>query len=387
MTALRIHPVKSDTDMRAFITLPWRVYRDDPYWVPPLISERKAFYDRDKHPFHRHAKVEYFLARRDDQVVGTIAAIVNHRHNEFHGEQVGFFGAFEVLPDPEAAAALLQAACDWVRDEGMTAMRGPATFSSNEEWGMLVDGFDMHPVIMTPYNPRYYADYVEQAGFHKAVDMYAYNTPIEKLYEEALPPKLIRAVERLRRKPGVQIRSLDMRNFEEETQHVKRIYNEAWVKNWGFVPFTDEEFAHTAKDLRQIIDPDFTFLVSIDGETVGFSVPLPDVSQALRLAYPNPQTPEWITMLKLLWHWKVRSKVDTLRMFALGVLPEYHLTGIDALFYYETAKVGVAKGMRRAEFSWALETNTMINPILKMMGGTIYKTWRIYERALTDQQP
>ncbi|MFQ5408763.1 MAG: GNAT family N-acetyltransferase [Anaerolineales bacterium] len=384
MQTLSIEPVRDDKALQEFITLPWDVYKDDPFWVPPLLSERKTFYDRARHPFHKHADIEYFVARRDGRAVGTIAAIVNHRHNEFHNERCAFFGSFEVLPDPEAARALLDAACDWAKQRGMEVLRGPATFSSNEEWGLLVDGFDSAPVILTTYNPRYFVEYIETAGFHKAMDLYAYETPSERLTADALPPKLIRAVELIRKRSNVELRSLDMRRFDEEARHVKRIYNSAWAKNWGFVPLTDEEFDRLASDLKQVLDPDLTLFASINGETVGFSIPLPDVSQALRLAYPNPRTPEWVTLAKLLWHWKVRPKVDTLRMFALGVLPEYRYAGIDALFYYESALVGLAKGYRRAEFSWALESNTMINRMMTLMGGEIYKTWRIYERPLID---
>lgn len=383
MADLRIDPVSTKADLKAFIALPWKVYRHDPYWVPPLVSEQQEFYDRQKNPFFQHSRAEYFLARRGDQTVGRIAALVNQRHNDFHQERVGFFGAFEVLEDPEAATALLQRACDWVGAEGMTAIRGPATFSSNDEWGLLVDGFNSPPAILTTYNPPRYVDYIERAGFKKAMDLYAYHLPKEKALPQTLDPKSAAMIERLKQRSGVRLRAANMRKYWQETDHIKRIYNAAWTGNWGFVPLTDAEFNQMAVKMRRIIDPALALLVEIDGETVGFALTLPDLNQALRLAYPNPGTPEWITMAKLLWHWKVRPKITAVRLFALGLQEDARLTGIDALLYYETGRVSVAKGYQRGEISWLLETNTIVNRSMKRMGGAeVSKTWRVYERDL-----
>ena len=385
MADLRVDPVSTKAELAAFIELPWQVYLGDPCWVPPLLSERREFFDRRRNPFFEYGRAEYFLARRGDQIVGRIAAIINPHHNDFHQEQVGFFGAFEALEDPDAAAALLHSASDWVRTQGMTAIRGPATFSINDECGLLVDGFDSPPVIMTTYNPLRYVGYIEQAGFKKAMDLYAYTLPQDKLAPEALNPKLARVVERVKQRPGVRLRAAKMRNYWQEAEFIKRLYNAAWTKNWGFVPLTDTEFDHLARKMRQIIDPDLVFFVEMDGETVGFALNLPDVNQVLRLAYPNPRTPEWLSLAKLLWHWKVRSKITTVRLFALGVKEDARLTGIDALLYYETAKVALAKGYRRGDMSWLLETNTMVNRSVRMMGAEIYKAWRLYERELPKQ--
>lgn len=385
MVQLHIEPVTSQADLWAFLILPWEVYRHDRYWVPPLLSEQRTFFDRHKNPFFRHGRAEYFLARRTDQVVGRIAVLVNELHNDFHDEQVGFFGAFEVVEDAEVALALLESASDWVRAAGMTAIRGPATFSSNDEFGLLVDGFETSPVLLTTYNPPRYMTYLEQAGFKKVMDMYGYHLERDQVLPQTLPRKLVRIAERLKQHPDVSLRTINMQRFQEETNHIWRIYNAAWAKNWGFVPLTELEFKEIAYKLKQIADPDLVFFVELKSQVVGFSVALPDLNQALRLAYPNPQTPEWISTAKLLWHWKVRPKITTLRMFALGVQEEARRLGLDALLYYETARVALAKGYRHGEMSWLLETNTLINPIAKIVGAEIYKTWRIYERNLTEQ--
>ncbi|MGD2158904.1 MAG: hypothetical protein PVG14_14175 [Anaerolineales bacterium] len=387
MKTLRIEPVETIKDRRSFISLPWRVYQDNPYWVPPLFSERIAFLDPAKNPFYEHASVDLFLAKRGEEVVGTIAAFTNHRHNEFQDENVGFFGFFEVLEDPEAADALLEHAEIWASERGHTALRGPAQFSTNEECGLLVDGFDDPPRILMTYNPKRYVDYLEERGYQKAMDLWAYALDMDIFAEGSrFPEKLVRVVEKVKARSNIHIRNLDMRIFDAEVEKVKKIYNNSWARNWGFVPMTDAEIDKLGEELQQIIDPDLVFIAEIEGETVGFSLPLPDLNQPLLRAYPRPSTPELWTMAKLLWHWKARRTVTWLRVFAMGVLPEYRLRGVDALFYYETAQAALAKGIRHAEMSWILENNDMMNRGIQMMGGQVYKTYRFYEKALQPTQ-
>jgi len=387
MKPLHIQPARTREERRAFLTLPWRVYQGDPYWVPPFLSERMAFLDPNHNPFFEHATLDLFMAKRGEEVVGTIAAFTNHRHNEFQGEDVGFFGFFETLDDQEAAEALLETAENWSLDHGHTAIRGPAQFSTNEECGLLVDGFDDPPRILMTYNPRRYVDYIEGRGYQKAMDLWAYELDKDMFTRGGhFPDKLVRVLEKVRARGKIQIRTLDMRQFDTELVKVKRIYNKSWARNWGFVPMTDAEIDKLGQELRQILDPDLIFIADVDGETVGFSLPLPDLNQPLRQAYPRPETSEWWTKLKLLWYWKVRRSVTWLRVFAMGVLPEYRHRGIDALFYYETAKAALAKGIRHAEMSWILENNHMMNRGIQMMGGQVYKTYRFYEKALSPPQ-
>ncbi len=379
MNPLQIQSVVTDADRHAFLSFPWQVYRGNPYWVPPFFSERVHF--TTAHPFLEHAEIEYFMAKRGDQLVGTIAAFINHRHNEFQNEHIGFFGFFEVLEDPEAAAELLKTAEDWVRARGYDAIRGPAQFSTNEECGLLVDGFDDPPRILMTYNPRRYVDYIESQGYAKAMDLHAYALDTD-LYAggSKFPEKLIRVVEKIKAKGDIRIRKIDMKDFDQEVVRVKKIYNQSWARNWGFIPMTDTEFDAMGEELRQVLDPDMTLVGEIDGEPIGVSITLPDLNQPLRCAYPRPGTPDWWTMLKLAWHWKVKREVTWCRVLILGVLPEFRARGVDALFYYETAQAAVKKGIQHAEMSWILENNDAISRPIRVMGGEVYKTYRFYEK-------
>ncbi|NLF01582.1 MAG: N-acetyltransferase [Anaerolineales bacterium] len=380
---LEIRSVKTADERRAFVEFQWTVYKDDKNWVPPLISERLEFVDRERHPFHRHSEVELFMAYRGAQLVGTIAAILNNRHNEFQGERIGFFGLFEVLPDREAAEALLETAADWARQRGLTALRGPANYSTNEEVGLLVDGWDGPPVMMMTYNPRYYVDFIEGAGFHKVMDLLAYMVDLSTfgLHGETLPPKLVRVADKIRERGGFTVRGIDMRRFDEEVARFKVIYNSAWAKNWGFVPLTDDEIDHMAVSLRQLLDPDIVLFAEKDGEPIGAMLPLPDVSQALIKAYPRPGTPEWLTTAKLIWHWKIRHVVDRFRGFAGGVLEPYRGRGVEAVLMVEMARAALPR-YRSLEISWVLESNMMMRRTAEMLGGEVYRTYRLYEKAL-----
>ena len=381
MKPIKITPVQSDDDRRAFLSLPWKVYKNDPYWVPPLFNERMLFIT--EHPFLEHAEVEFFMAKRDDEVVGTIAAFINHLHNEVHDEHIGFFGFFEVIEDQEAADALLTTAEDWVKSRGYDAIRGPAQYSTNEECGLLVDGFDDLPRILMTYNPRRYMRYLEDHGFSKAMDLHAYALDTD-IYSggSKFPEKLIRVVEKIKKKGDITIRKVDLKHFDQEVERVKVIYNQSWAKNWGFIPMTDAEFDKMGKDLRQVLDPDITLVAEMDGEPIGVSITLPDLNQPLHRAYPKPSKPEWLTMAQLAWNWKVKRCVSWCRVLILGVLPEYRARGVDALMYYESAVEAVKKGILHAEMSWILETNDAISRPIRVMGGEIYKTYRFYDKKL-----
>ncbi len=377
-----VRPVKSRADWKAFMGFPWKVYENDPNWVPFLYFERKEFFDRDKHPFFKVADLEFFMAWRGDRPVGTIAAIVNHRHNEIHEEEAAHFGIFEVLQDEEAAAGLLETACDWGRRQGMTKILGPANYSSNYEYGLLVDGFDSPPVVMMTYNPAYYVDYIEAAGFATAMDLWAWYSPLDVYGEGAqnLPPKLVRVVEKIKKRYRITIRQLDMGDWENEVERFKGIYNQAWSKNWGFVPFADEEMIHLANGLKMILDPRVTLIAEVDGKPIGASIPLPNVNEILLKARPGPSLlSSYLAAARMLLR---RRKVKLLRLFAMGVVEEYRAKGVDALFYYESVKRAIQYGYTEAEASWILANNDMMNRAIAMMGAEVYKTYRIYEKAL-----
>jgi GNAT superfamily N-acetyltransferase len=384
MTAadVRIVPVTSEEQRREFAKFPWRIYENDPYWVAPLYMDRLALLDPAKHPFYEHAEVQLFLAMRDEEIVGTISAHINHRHNEVYQDRVGFFGFFEVIEDHAVAEALFNAAADWLRERGMEAIRGPESFSQNEECGLLVDGFDMPPVVLMTYNPRYYQDFIERSGFEKAQDLYAWDvlTSIFDLDVQRLPRKFLRVAEEAKKRGNLVVRNIDMKRYDEEVEIVKKVYNAAWEQNWGFVPLTDHEIDHLAAEMKMIIDPDLVHIAELDGEPIGICLGLPDVYQAMLKAKPQPNM--WslpLTLAKFLWH---RRNVDAFRLWAMGVLPEYRGLGIDATFYVETARKAFGKGYRRCEMSWILESNDMMNRIIERLEGKVYKTYRIYEKPV-----
>jgi hypothetical protein len=327
--------------------------------------------------------MQLFMARRDGKPVGTIAGIINHRHNEVHQEQVGFFGFFEVLQDREAAEALLETACDWVREKGMTAIRGPENPSQNEEVGLLVDGWNGPPVIMMTYNPRYYVDFIEGAGFYKAMDLLAYMVDIYKFGPncEHLPPKLVRVAKKIQQRGGFTVRQVNMRDFEQEVLRVKKIYNAAWQKNWGFVSMTDAEIDHLAAALKQMVDPKLIWIAEKDGETIGMLLNLPDLNQPLLKAYPRPGVPEWWSMAKFAWNWKVRRGVTTLRGLVGGILEERRGLGVMTVLMVEAAKAALPQ-YRQCELSWILETNTPTRQLCELLGGYVYRTYRVYEKML-----
>jgi GNAT superfamily N-acetyltransferase len=381
MPELEISPVSSASALMEFISFPWQVYRDDPNWVPPLISERKAFLDPKKNAFFEHARAEYYLARRNGRVVGTIGAFTNDRYNEFHGINIGFFGFFEVLDDKEAADGLLETAEKWAAERGHTSILGPAQFSTNDECGLLVDGFDDRPRILMTYNPPRYKTYLEDRGYTKAMDLWAYALDLKEYQEgKAIPDKLVRVVEKVAARGKLRVRGINMRDFDAELDRVKRIYNKSWERNWGFVPMTDPEFDQLAEQLKPLLDPDLLVMVEHEDEAVGFGLTLPDLNQPLRKAYPRPGGLEALTLAKFMWNWKVQGKIDWLRVFALGVLPEFRGRGVDALMYFETARRALPKGYRFAEMSWILENNDMMNRAIQSLGGKVYKTYRMYEK-------
>jgi GNAT superfamily N-acetyltransferase len=366
-----------------FIFFQWVPYKGNPYWVPPLISERREFYDKTRHPFHLHAEVAMFLAKRDGQTVGTIYATDNRAHNEFQHENVGMFGGFECLNDQAVADALLDRAAVWLKARNRSAIRGPFNFSTNEECGLLIDAFDDAPRLMMTYNPPYYRDLIERAGFTKAMDMYAYRKDVSAIPTlDAFPPKLKRVTDKIMQRGQIAVRKVDMQHFDEEVARVKAIYNAAWARNWGFVPMTEAEFDHLAKGLKQILDPDLIFIVEAKGKSVGFGLTIPDVNEPLRRAYPRPGVPEWWTLVKFFYYMKFRKVMKYIRVLVLGVLEEYRVSGIDGVLYAKTAEEAMKKGYYLGEFSWILESNDPMRSGLEGLGSEIYKTYRIYEKPL-----
>ena len=378
--SIEIVECKTKAERRQFIDFQWEIYKNDPYWVPPLISEREAFYDSTKNPFFEHSQVAMFMAKRNGKVAGTIAAILNTRHNQVYQEKTGFFGSFEVINDYEVAKALLDTARDWVKSKGMNKLRGPATFSANEEYGLLIEGFDSEPQVMMTYNPRYYVDFIDRYGFKKAMDLYAWWAPTDRAAKAILGERFEHVAQMALQRGKFTVRKADMRKFDEEVERIKKIYNVAWQANWGFVPMTDKEIDHLGANLRQIVDTDFIFIAEKDGEPVGVCLSLPNVNHPLHLANPNPKTPELWTLLKYLWY--RRRAVNSIRLTILGVLPQYRMSGIDAAMIYMTLQTILEKGYIGGELSWILETNDAMNRIIQLANPDLYKKYRMYDLAL-----
>lgn len=370
MAPLEVAPVRSRAAREGFIGLPYRLHRSDAAWVPPLRRDVRALLSR-RNPFFEHANAEYFLARRDGAVVGRIAAIHNRLHNEFQRDAVGFFGFFESEDDARTAAALFDAASAWLRARGLQVMRGPASFSTNDECGLLVDGFDTPPTVMMPHNPRHYVRLVEGAGFAKAKDLLVYQTAVDR------PPERLRGgSERLERRHRVTTRRLDMSRFAAEVDVVKHLYNAAWERNWGFVPMTDREIEHLARQLKPLVVPELVAFAERDGVPIGFGVTLPDVNVALKR---NPSGRFFPGILKVLW---AARRIKRLRVLLLGTLPEWRGTGVDALLYRRMWEEAYRMGYRWAEAGWILEDNHPMRNGLARMGFEVYKTYRMYDRPL-----
>lgn len=373
---MRVREITGGRDLRHFIQLAWQQNERDPRWVPPLRMAVRTVLDPRKHPFHRHAEVAYFLAERGGRAVGRVAAVVNHLHNEFHQEKTGFFGLFECDDDAEAARGLLATAAAWLRERGMERVRGPVNFSTNDEHaspGVLIEGFDTAPMIMMSHNPPYYGGLIEGAGFEKAKDLVAF-------WLEGIDPpeRIVRGAERLATRAGVTVRSLDMARFDAEVDAIKSVYNAAWARNWGFVPMTDAEFAHMARELKPIVDPHLCLIAeAADGEPVGFSLALPDFNQALRKLPDGRLFP--FGFLRLL---RAKRRIDRLRVITLGFKPGYQHIGLGYTLYLRTWQIGVSRGYRAGEASWILEDNLDMRRPLENMGGRAYRRYRVYEKAL-----
>ncbi len=337
----------------------------------------EALLSRARNPFFEHGEAEYFLAERDGEVLGRLAAISNRLHNETHDDRVGFFGFFECVDDQAVADALLAAAAGWCRERGHDVLRGPASFSVNDECGLLVDGFEAPPTLMMPHNPRYYVRLLEGAGFVKAKDLWVYQGGTEERYIP-VPERLARATELIRQRLGITIRPLNMKDFEGEVERIKALYNAAWEKNWGFVPMTDREIDHLAEQFRPVVIPELVPIAEKDGRMIGFGITLPDLNVVFR---GNRSGRIFPVILKVLWALKTR-RIRRARILLLGILPEYRGKGVDAMLYHW---IWTKSGERRiywGEAGWILEDNPAMNAGLEKMTFRVYKTYRLYDRPI-----
>lgn len=376
--SLEIRPAESARELRRFVDVPWQLFdrTRHPQWVPPLRLAVHDVLDERRNPFYQAAARRCFVAWRDGRPVGRIAAIENRAHNAFHDDRVGFFGFFEVADDPPAAAALLDAAGAWLAGRGLTAMRGPVSPSTNHECGLLVHGFEHHPMFQTPWNPPYYAALVEGAGLRSVKELLGWRLPIAAP-DFALPPLYAEHAARARAETGLVFRDLDLGAFTREVEAVWTVYNAAWERNWGFVPMTRAEFDHLARDLWRIVDPRFAFVAEVAGAPAGFALAVLDYNRILQRIPSGRLLPTGF--LKLLTG---RRALRSGRVMALGVRAEHRTRSVFALFAHELVRRAQAFGATDAEASWILEDNHLMNRPLRAMGGTAYRKWRLYERPL-----
>jgi GNAT superfamily N-acetyltransferase len=380
-----VRKVENDADFKVFFEFPWTIYKGDPNWVPPLLSIRKKLLDKKRNPSWEYLEGDYFVAWRGKRPVGTITAFINHRHNETWDEKIGWFGLFETHDDREVANALLQTAVDWVKAKGpYTAIRGPAQFTCNDEWGVLIENFS-RPVLLYPYNHPYYQRLIEDSGlgYDKIMELYAwYSNPAMIQSEGSLPAKLVRVVEKTKERNGITIRKPDPKRLKEELNLLREIYEVAWEKNWGNVPPTQREIDALFHDLKDYFDPELARFAYVKGKPAGFFLALPDMNEVLHRAYPRPGEPEIWTLLKALWHWKIRPKIKGQRILLLGVKPEFRRMGVDAAMNLSFAQERLSEKYWDTDAGWMLETNQAMNQFMASMKGILYKRYRIYQKAL-----
>lgn len=378
---MEIREVTSRHDLNQFMRVPWRIYPDDPQWVPPLLIDVREFLDRKKHPFYLHGDATQFLAIEDGQAVGRILVSDDPHYNQQHGTNAGSFGMFESIKDQRVADGLLDAATGWLRARGRTAILGPIDYSPNYACGLLVDGFDTPPRILMNHNPPYYAELFESWGLRKAKDLYAWW--FEDPYD--MVSKWRSHSDRLARRSGVTIRPFDRKNFEAEVERCHEVYDSARESLWDFVPLTDAEFRYFAQRLSRIAVDEQVLLAEVNGKPVGFSITLPDINEAIRPLNGRLTTLGLpIGLVRLAYR---MPRVKTARMAVLVLLESYRRRGISELLILRTLDYGKnVIGYTGAELGWTLEDNEMVNRTIQRVGAKRYKTYRVYEKAIPPQQ-
>lgn len=357
-------------DRNDFINILWDLYKDDPNWVPPLKMALNEMFD-PKHPFYATGTLKCWMAYKDGKPVGRIAASINEQHNKFHEEKTGFFGFYECIEDQEVSDKLLNVAEDYLRTHGMKVVQGPFNPSTNYECGTLIEGFDDPPQLMMTYNPPYHQKLIEAHQFHKAKDLLAYKRDLR----QALPEVIVKISDRMMERQKITFRPANLKKWDEEVDKMLEVYNQAWEKNWGFIPMTPEEFRHTAKDLKMVVDPNLVLFVEIDGENAGFAVALPDLNQVLKHIPSGKLLP--FGVFKLL---RPGKYINRMRVITLGLKEKYRKMGLETLLYRKLSENSQPK-YQEAEMSWILEDNLMMNkPLIRL--GEVYKKYRIFEKTL-----
>ncbi len=370
---IEIQLVESESDKNKFIEFPYLFYSNDENWVEPLRFDVKNNLNEKKNPFYKHSKLKLWLAKKNGAIVGRIAGIINENHNKFHNDKVGFFGFFECINDKNVSKLLFDKAAEFVKENGMNTLRGPMNPSTNDECGLLIDGFDKPPVMLMTYNPKYYIELFEDYGLRKAKDLYALWINKDVINNERMMNKINRISDMILKKENLKVRKVNMKDFKNEVQKVREVFNDAWEMNWGFVPMTEEEFNFIAGNLKLAVDPMYVEFAEIDGKTIGFSLALPDINQAIK-GLNGKLFP--LGVLKFL---RNKKKINQLRVIIMGIKKEYQKKGIDAIFYRDIIRDANKRGILGAEISWVLEDNYAMKQTAEKLGAKVYKTYRIYD--------
>jgi hypothetical protein len=383
MGSVSIRPVRTRRELKRFVRVPFRLHRDSEQWVPPVIFERMQFLDRRKNPWFEHGEAEYFLAERGGEPVGRISAHTDSRWDSYQGGKDAMFGFFEAAEDPEVVRALFDAATEWALARGRERLLGPMDFTTNDEIGILIEGFERRPMILEPWHPPYYQRLIEAEGFGKAMDVLMWQLRMGELKEgERVDPAIHEAAEKALRDEGITIRNMRKRDMAAEVRRFMDVYNEAWGDNWGFVPITDAEVEFQAKNLKQVLSEEWTFMAEKDGEVVGAALTLPDINRVTMGLNGRLLPFGWAKFLL------GKRKIDRLRVFALGVKHDYRHTGVAAGLYLEHIKLAAQPGkISWGEMGWILETNKPMNRAMEGMGGKVVKKYRLYERSLAGDDP
>lgn len=367
---MEIIPVEDKRGLMKFIRFPWKIYKNDKNWVPQLISDTKTTLDVNKNPFWKHAEQKFFLCVDNGEIIGRVAGVIDRNYIKFQNDKCGFFAFFECVNDKNAACLLIGAVRDWLKENDIHKMLGPTAPSTNDEMGLLLEGYDGSPVLMMPYNPEYYHKLLLFCGLKKAKDLYAFH-----LDAADLPMDKLNTIAKgiIRRVPDLTVRGLDVKDFENEIERARQVYNSAWEKNWGFVPWTDEEFHWQCDKLKPLVVADLVMLAQVKDEPIGILIAVPDYNRVLKKLNGKLGP---VQLLKFLWY---RRKLHSLRIMIMGVKKEYRLKGIEGFLYYNVQKNARRLGYDEGEMSWILEDNQMMCRSAEMLGGKVYRKYRVYQ--------
>ena len=373
---VEVRAVSGGSDLKRFIDLPFRLHANHPLWVPPLKLERRLFLNRRMNAFFSHGEAAYFLALRDGRVLGRVSAQVNHAFNDYQKKNWGWFGFLEFEDDQEVLDALLNAAAGWLSERGKERMVGPASFAMNDESGVLIEGFDLPPMIVQPWNPPYYQQRMEQAGMTKAMDLLMWNLEVSD--REKVLPVIFELAEKVESDHGIRVRPMRRWQLRKDLDAFAEVYNSAWSKNWDFVPYSKKDLDAYAQELQLVFDKHWFMIAERQdtGEVVGMAITVPDVNQVLARMKGRLLPLGW-------WHFLRKGKtIDRVRVGFLGVKPEYQHTGVAAKLYVEHFNAAAVRPQTGGEMGWILETNTAMNRGMEAMGGRVVKRYRVYERPL-----